>query len=257
MWPPPPTPPISPTPVIYMTVMKMNGGTNRWEGNRISPASIWSTQPPRRKYIHYILASKWTFAIKSLLCYIWCVFFFITNWSAYFGTFIFDHGLRYQRTASINQRVNYRNTSCCEVSPFSFFVCFHYYFHTVGLLWSLLQITAGGKCNKGRVLILSVWFHQASYTPRKKNYRVLLIASATDNSTDKPKFAWLAGTLLLGYISSKWFAWSHRSSLDKNCNIWLLCEREMEDGLFLGNVEIWDIFESLFMKAFFFPSFSF
>lgn len=152
----------------------------------------------------------------------------------------------------ITQRVNYRNASCCEVSPFSVFVCFHYYCHTVGLLWSLLQITAGGKCNKGRVLILSVWFHQASYTPRKKNYGVLLIASATDNSTDKPKFAWLAETLLLGYISSKWFAWSHWSILDKNCNIWLLCEREMEDRLsFGGNIEIWDIFESLFMVVVF------
>lgn len=105
-----------------------------------------------------------------------------------------------------------------------FFFCFHYYFHTVGLLWALLQITVGGKCNKSHVLILSVWFHQASYTPRKKNYEVLLIVSATDNSTDKLKFVWLAETLLLGYISSKWFAWNQQSCLDKNCNIWLLCE---------------------------------
>lgn len=181
-----------------------------------------------------------------------CLTCFITNWSPYFQTLIFDHGHGHQRPASITQRVNYRIASCCEVSPFSVFVCFHYYFHTVGLLWSLLQITAGGKCNKGRVLILSVWFHQASYTPRKKNYGVLLIASETDNSTDKPKFAWLAETLLLGYIGSKWFAWSHWSILDKNCNIWLLCEREMEDSLsFRGNIEIWDIFESLFMVVFF------
>lgn len=62
-------------------------------------------------------------------------------------------------------QVKERNVSSCEEPPFS--ICFHYYFHTVGVLWILLPINVSGKCNKSHVLILSVWFHQASYTLRK------------------------------------------------------------------------------------------
>lgn len=141
-------------------------------------------------------------------------------------------------------QVNYRNVSSCEVPPFS--ICFHYYFHTVGLLWILLRNTVSGKCNKSHVLILSVWFHQASYTPRKKNYEVLFIVSARDNSTDKLKFVWLADTLLLGYISFKWLAWSQQTCLNKNFNIWLLYQNKMENELsFTGITEIWDILWSI------------
>lgn len=167
----------------------------------------------------YSSASKCRIAIKSRLYYRVKLYSSRTKEKIY----IYDGGVRSQCTASTSHQVNYRDVPCCEVPPI-FFVCFHYYFHTVGLLWALLQITVSGKCNKSHVLILSVWFHQASYTPRKKNYEVLLIVSATDNSTDKLKFVWLAETLLLGYISSKWFAWNQQSCLDKNCNIWLLCE---------------------------------